>query len=115
MPLISARHLYRSVVIEPGTLTEKSQRGKHLVADLFVHQVGSQLGLDELIKRHVVVECLNHPVAIQICVRVRVVAAPHWIQTSVVVFSKPGHIEPNSPPPLTVLWRCKKPVNNLCK
>src|SRR3954452_23662541 len=102
MPLIGARHFYRSVVIEPRTLTQKAKCRKHLVANLFVHQISGKLGLDELIERHVVVERLNHPVAIQIRVWVRVVAAPHWVQASVVVFTEPGHIEPNSPPSLTI-------------
>ena len=62
-----------------------------------VEQVGGELRRDELVVRQVVVERLDHPVAIEIRVRIGVVAAPHRIEAAVVVLAVARDVEPLRP------------------
>ena len=113
VPLIGARHFHRAVVVEPRSLAQESERGKHFRARVFFHEIGRQLGLHENVERHVVVERFDHPVAVEIRLRIGIVAAAHRIQAPVVVFAEARDIQPESAPPLAILRRCEQPIHNL--
>ena len=83
------------------------------IAQLAVQQISRQLRFDEAVVRHVVVERLDHPVAINIRAREWHVAAILGIQAAHIVFGIARHIQPVTAPALAVTRRRKQPVDHL--
>ena len=75
------------------------------MASLGVHQITGDLSFDELIVRHVVVERLDHPVAINVGIRIGIEATSHGVEAAIVVFTVTGHVEPHTPPTFAVMGR----------
>ena len=111
--LIGARHFVRAVVVIPGPEPQEASRGQRFVAGLGVHQIARQLRFDKLIVRHVVVERLNHPIAIRVRVGIRPVASGIGVQTAIVVLAVARHIQPHSSPALAIVRRREQPVDHL--
>ncbi len=111
--LVGAGNLHRPVVVVPRPESEKTE-GRELSHALVLGQlIGCELSGDEAIERHVVVEGANHPVAIQVRVRIGVVAAAVGIEAPIVVLAEPGDVEPHAPPRLTVGRRLEQAIDDL--
>ena len=110
---VGPRDLDGAVVVVPRAEPEQPERGQHLHPHVVVEQIGSQLRFHELVVRQVVVERFDNPVAIQVGVRVRVVAAKHRIEAAVVVFPVARDVEPEPAPGLAVLRRREQPIDHL--
>ena len=115
VPLIGARNLIRAIVVIPRAETEEAGAGQHLIPDFRVHQVPGELRLDELIVGHVVVERLDHPVAVCVGVGIWAITLGVWIQTAVIVFAIPRHVQPDTAPALAIVWGCKQTVHHFRK
>ena len=64
VPLVGAGHFDGAVVVIPGAEAEEAGRRQRLVTGLLVQQVAGELRFDERVVRQVVIERLDHPVAI---------------------------------------------------
>ena len=116
VPLVRARDFDGAVVVEPGSEPEEPERGQRARPRRRVaEQIAGQLRADELVVRQVVVERLDDPVAIQIRVRVRVVAALVGIERAVVVLAVARDVEPQPAPRLAVVRRRQQPIDDLCE
>ena len=78
-----------------------------------VEQIGGELRGDELVVRQVVVERADHPVAIEMRVRVGIEAAPHRIEAAVVVFAVARDVEPHAAPGFAVARRREQAIDHL--
>ena len=103
--LIGARYFRRAIIVIPGAEANESRAGKRLVPSLGVHQVAGNLSLGELIVRYVVVEGLDHPVAVNISIWIGVKAPAHGIETAIIVLAVAGDIEPCASPALAIMRR----------
>ena len=112
VPLVGAGHFDRAVVVIPGTESEEAGGRQRLVAGLLVQQVAGELRLHELVVGQVVVERLDHPIAIEVGVGIGAVAARIRIQAAVVVFAVAGDVEPDAAPALAVVRRCEQAVDH---
>ncbi len=110
--LVGVRDFDRAVVVKPWTETEEAKSREHLGAHSVIERIGGDLRGDELVVRQVVIERLDHPVAIQIGAGVGIVAAAHGIETAVVVLTIARDVEPHATPALAVLGRCEQAVNH---
>ena len=114
VPLVGARDLDRAVVVEPRAEPEEPERRQRARARRRIaEQIAGELRAHELVVRQVVVERLDHPVAIQIRVRVRVVAAPLRIERAVVVLAVARDVEPEAAPRFAVVRRREQAVDDL--
>ena len=75
--------------------------------------IAGDLRLHELVVRHVVVERLDHPVAIEIRVGIGAVAAAHRIEAARIVFGVARDVEPAAAPRLAVPRRREQPIHDL--
>ena len=113
VPLVGARDFDGAVVVIPGSEPEHPGRGQRAMTLLFIEQIAGNLNLDELVVRQIVIQRLNDPVAIHVCVRIGIETSPHRVETTVVVFAEARHIEPDAAPTLSIVGRGKQPVDHL--
>ncbi len=111
MPLISAGDFVRAVVVIPGPEAQKAGAGEHLGAVFGIHQVARELSFDEAIVRHIVVEGLDHPIAITIGVGVGAITSGERLETAVIVFAEAGDIEPLAAPALAIVGRGEETID----
>jgi len=64
VPLVGARDLDGAVVVVPRAETQKPERRQRADARRVIHQIARELRLDEAVVRQVVVERVDHPVAV---------------------------------------------------
>ena len=110
---VGARDFDGAVVVVPRPQAEKSESGQRPRAPLVAEPIARELRLHEVVVRHVVVERLDDPVAIEVRVRIRIVSASFGIQRAVVVFAEARHVEPQAAPRRAVLRRCQQSIHDL--
>ena len=109
---VGVRDLDRAVVVVPRTEAEKPERGQCPHAVALVGEIGRELGANERVVRHVVVERFHDPVAIEVRVGIRIQAAALRIEAAVVVLAVARDVEPHASPRLAVLRRREQPIDH---
>jgi len=111
--LVGARDLDGAVVVVPRSEAEKPQRWQMADAIRSFEQVGGELGRHELVVWQIVVEGADHPVAIQMSVRIRIEPAAHRIEAAIVVFTVASDVEPHAGPGFPVSRRGEQAIDDL--
>ena len=110
---VGAGDFDRAVVVVPRAEAEQAERRQHARPLRFVDQVAGELGAHELVVRHVVVDRADDPIAIEIRVRIRRVAAGLRVEAARIVFAVARDVEPFAAPRLAVLRRRQQAIDHV--
>ena len=111
--LVGARHGGIGEVVVPGARAKETKAREQILTAVLRHQVRRQLRHRECVVRHVRVEGVDHPVAVDVGHRVSLPTRAVLCQAAGVVLPETRDIEPVPAPFLAVVFRGEQPVHHL--